>query len=282
MRSLLGTGERLIRVLAVTGCLALALTGCTRLRIRREMHEANAFYKAQNYEEAVKHYKNVVALDPGYMDAWLNMGYAYRALFHPGSEHPKDATYASEGIAALRKYLETNPENETARQYFLEFCTSAARHDDAIAFFEQELKRKPDNPQIMRSLATLYAKKGDVEQAMKWWQRWTQIEPRNPEAWYIIGVASWERSYKNPSIGSDERRKVITEGIDALGKALEIKPDYFEALSYMNLIYREKAKLEATEGNSAGAGSDYETADKYMKRALEVRNAQQKAQTKTG
>ena len=32
--------------------------------------------------------------------------------------------------------------------------------------------------------------------------------------------------------------------MDALNKAVEIKPDYFEAISYINLLYREKAKME--------------------------------------
>ena len=77
---------------------------------------------------------------------------------------------------------------------------------------------------------------------------------------------------------SGQRRTIIMQGIQALGKALEIKPDYFEALSYMNLIYREKAKLEADSQNASAAGEDQATAETYMKKALEVRNAQLKAQ----
>jgi len=268
--------------LALGVFLAFALASCGRLTIQREMHEANGLYKAQKYEEAVGHYKKVIKVDPRYREAWLNMGYAYRALFHPGSTHPKDLGYATEGINAFQKYMEIDPESEQARQYFLEFCTSAERHEDAIKFFQQELQRKPDSPQMMKSLAQLYAKKGDVDQALAWWHKWTVVEPRNPESWYTIGVACWERSYKNPTIANEDRRKFIQEGMEALGKALEIKPDYFDALSYMNLIYRERAKLELTEGNSAAAGQDYETADSYLKKALVVRNAQIKAQAKAG
>ena len=264
--------------------VALVLTGvsCSRLTVRREMHEANGLYKAQKYEDAITHYKKVVQLDPSYREAWLNMGYAYRALFHPGSTHPKDLGYATEGIAAFRKYLDLDPESEQARQYFLEFCTSAEKHDDAIQFFEAELQKKPDSPQMMKSLAGLYAKKGEAEKALEVWRKWTALEPRNAEAWYTIGVVSWERSYKNQTISNEERRQVIQDGVDALGKALDIRPDYFDALSYMNLIYREKAKLEMTEGNSAAAGQDFETADSYLKKALAVRNAQVKSQAKAG
>jgi tetratricopeptide (TPR) repeat protein len=246
------------------------------------MHEANNLYKAEKYEEAIEHYETVVGLDPNYSEAWLNMGYAYRALFHPGSTHEKDAMYAEEGIKAFRKYLDLHPDSESARQYFIEFCTASLRHDDAIEFYEQELTRTPDNAELIKSLANLHSKKGDVETAMKWFTKWTEVDSQNPEAWYTIGVVSWERSYHNQFLGAEERRAIIDLGMNALGKALEIKPDYFEALSYMNLIYREKAKLEATVGNNDVAARDYDTADSYMKKALEIRNAQLKVQAQGG
>jgi tetratricopeptide (TPR) repeat protein len=261
----------------VVGLLVLSFAGCSRIKVQHEMHEANSDYKAQHYEDAVGHYKTVVAIDPSYKDAWLNMGYAYRALFHPGSTHPKDVEYANDGIAAFKKFLELEPDSATGRDFFLEFCQAAERHDDAIAYFQDELKRKPD-PQVIKTIATLYGKKGDVEKTLTWLGKWTDAEPQNPEAWYTIGVTCWERSYKDKFMEAGQRRTIITQGIQSLGKALEIKPDYFEALSYMNLIYREKAKLEAESQNAAQAGEDQATAESYMKKAMEVRNAQLKAQ----
>ena len=60
----------------------------------------------------------------------------------------------------------------------------------------------------------------------------------------------------------------MDEGLDALNKALQIKPDYFEALSYVNLLYREKAKIEADPVKK----QEYvDTANKYLQQALELR-----------
>jgi len=42
-----------------------------------------------------------------------------------------------------------------------------------------------------------------------------------------------------------ENGTLIDEGIKALEKAIELKPDYVDAIAYMNLMYREKADLEA-------------------------------------
>jgi ABC-type oligopeptide transport system substrate-binding subunit len=39
----------------------------------------------------------------------------------------------------------------------------------------------------------------------------------------------------------------IQEGLTALDQALKIRPDYFDAMEYQNLLWREKAKFEKDE-----------------------------------
>jgi hypothetical protein len=269
---------KVLLAVIVASLLPLSLTGCTRYRVRREMHDGNAAYKAEQYEKAIRHYESVVKMAPSRDDAWLNMAYSYRAMYRPGSEHPKDVAYADKGIEAFRKYMQLRPDDDGARQYYLEFCQSALRYDNAIALFEEDLRKKPNDPQKIRALASLYLKKKDVEGAMKLWRRWTQVDPQNPESYYTIGVASFDRSYKSQFLSADERRAIIKEGMEALGKALEIRPDYFDALAYMNLLYRERAKLLASEGDLVAAQEDIATADRYQKKALDVRRAQIKAE----
>ena len=54
----------------------------------------------------------------------------------------------------------------------------------------------------------------------------------------------------------------------ALDKALKMKPDNFDALTYINLLYRERAKIETDPAKQA---EDMATADKYREQALELR-----------
>jgi hypothetical protein len=61
-------------------------------------------------------------------------------------------------------------------------------------------------------------------------------------------------------------------GLDNLDKALKIKPDSFEALTYINLLWREKAKMET---DPAKKDQDIETAEKYRAQALELRKKTQ-------
>ena len=60
--------------------------------------------------------------------------------------------------------------------------------------------------------------------------------------------------------------------MQALNKAVEMKPDYFEAISYINLLYREKAKMETDPAKK----QEYtDLANKYLQQALDMRKAAQ-------
>jgi Tfp pilus assembly protein PilF len=71
-----------------------------------------------------------------------------------------------------------------------------------------------------------------------------------------------------------ERETIVDLGIQAFEKALAIDPDYFDALAYINLIYREKAKALENVGRGAEAQDAYAKADDYMQRAIEIRKRQ--------
>src|ERR1700735_1670076 len=39
---------------------------------------------------------------------------------------------------------------------------------------------------------------------------------------------------------------IVDEGVADLQKAMELRPDYDDAMAYLNLLYRQKADMEAT------------------------------------
>jgi hypothetical protein len=44
-----------------------------------------------------------------------------------------------------------------------------------------------------------------------------------------------------------QTKQYVDEGIDAIEKAIGMRPDYFDAMEYQNLLWREKAKFETDE-----------------------------------
>jgi hypothetical protein len=62
----------------------------------------------------------------------------------------------------------------------------------------------------------------------------------------------------------------LTDGIEYEKKALEIDPEYEEAMSYRQLLIRYRADLEDTKDQYA---ADIKEADVWMNKALETQKA---------
>ena len=131
----------------------------------------------------------------------------------------------------------------------------------------------------MRSIATLYAKQGDFNESLNWYEKITLLDNKNPESYYIFGVVCYEKVAKNPPQDPVEKMTIITKGKDALQKAIDIKPDYFEAMAYLNLLWRQQALVDALT-DPAKAQQDVAQADIIRNKTLEIikqRKAQQQA-----
>jgi len=262
---------------AVWIVLLLALVGsslgCQKLKARITMKTANELYREEKYEDAIKKYQEVIALDPWWADAYRNSGLCYLALYQPGSLHKKDIDYSTQAIIKLRRYLQFVPEDEKTEDLLMDAYMKTARYEEAVNFYKEKLKKDPKNGKYLQIIGMIYAKANNFEEAKKWFKARAEADTKNPEAWYSLGVLCWERAFKNQELTVDERRSLIDEGMTALKKAVEQRPDYFEAYSYINLLYRQKA---LTETEPEEAQKDLMEADANMKKAIQLRNEQMK------
>lgn len=265
-------------VLPVLAAIVLS-AGCENFKERVLLKKGNELYRAQKYEEAIQEYTKLLKLNPKSWDANYLTAVSYLALYHPGSDHPKDKEYAEKGLVAFERTLELSPPNPDAREktekFYLSFLDSTGDKDKAIAYLEKQLGNRPNDLALINQIATLYQKKGDFNKALEYFEKRANMDSGNKETWYTLGVNCWARSYHGGvTVSQEEREQVVDKGIQALDKALAIDPNYFEALSYINLIYREKAKALAAVGKNAEAGQAYAKADEYQKKAIEIRKAQ--------
>jgi len=259
--------------------LVFVLAGCDKIQSKREIKAGNEFFKAGKYEAALSSYETALKLDPGEKKIYKNIALAYMGRYQPGSKHPKDLEYAQKAIDNLDTYVQAFPQDRKAREFLVSMYLATDRYDDAIKFYEEMLKTDPKDSKAMQSIAQMYFKKGDFDTAVQWLKKRLTVEGNNPEVYYFIGVQAWDRSYNYPDIAPEQRARIVDEGLEALNKAVEIKPDYFEAISYINLLYREKAKIET---DPAKKKEYIETADKYLAQALELRKKAKEAEAAKG
>jgi hypothetical protein len=63
----------------------------------------------------------------------------------------------------------------------------------------------------------------------------------------------------------------VEEGIAELAKALKLRPDYDDAMAYMNLLYRERADIHC--GDAAAYAADLKKADEWVDVTIATKKA---------
>jgi TonB family protein len=132
--------------------------------------------------------------------------------------------------------------------------------------FLRVLELDPKNKTAMSYLGLLNLHQKKWDEAQAWYQRLAAADPQNSSAWYSMGFIAWSRWYPaymgvRASLGmkpEDASRMpeglakqdlaakylpTIDGGLSALAKALQIDPQYYGAMVYMNLLTRERADL---------------------------------------
>lgn len=244
--------SRLRRVMAVGGLVLLgtSATGCQKVvdqfKAKQVIRKGNAYFKEQLYEDALKQYEEAMKLDPSEVRIKKFVAMANMAIYSPGSQHPKDLQALETSIKYFKEYLAAKPEDESAAKFLVTTYMNSRRYDDAIQYFKDLLKVHAEDKQAVQTIAMLYAKKGEFEQSMEWQENLAKLDPTNAEVFYTIGVTCWDKSYNTPmdQMDGEARKALIDRGMAALEKANALRADYFESMLYVNLLYREYAKLE--------------------------------------
>jgi tetratricopeptide (TPR) repeat protein len=221
------------------------------------MKKGNSLYQNESYREALAQFQKGLELDPTATFAWRSVGLSAMALYRPGADTEENKRYGEVAIAAFQNYLQAFPDDHKVDEYLTTMLVNADRHQEALARLEQRAKDHPGDAPTEKAIETLLIKAKRLPEALA---RARRAGPRpDPQVLYSIGVAAWATSYGDPTIGLATRTAIVDLGIDAMSQALQVKPDYFEAMAYINLLYREKAKVNV----------DYAEAQKWIAKAEE-------------
>lgn len=272
--------------LLVAASLALsALAGCAKLKARGELKKGNDFYAQEQYTKALAQFKKGLEIDPDAKFAWRSVGMTALALYRPGDDKPENVEYGKAAIEGFEKYLEAYPKDEKVQDYLLSCYVNMEQRDKALQFIDAELaKNDPvSKAKYQTSKINVLTQAGRLEEAYQLVEQTEKPEDR-AQQYYTVGVSAWGKSYhQGLTMDSETRAKMVELGLEALKKAIDSKTDYFEAMAYYNLMFREKAKIELDPAKKAEL---YATADAWQKRTIEVRKrvleAEEKKQQEEG
>jgi tetratricopeptide (TPR) repeat protein len=168
----------------------------------------------------------------------------------------------------VQKMIQLEP-SEPANYFALaKIYEDAGAYDEAEKVLQQAKEARPTDPAVYMTLAGYYNRQGHFDKTIQALEERAAKEPNNPEAFYTIATYYWDEAYRDFKLKEAEKRAFVGKGVEAVDHALQIKPDYMEALVYKNLLLRLQANLEKDPAKQQQLIKD---ADKLRDKAQELR-----------
>ena len=247
---------------------AAGFSGCNKLKARDLLNKGVGAFKNGQYDAAVEDFKQAKDLDPSLLNARLYLATAYASQYIPGAPSEQNKNIGKQAIAEFKEILQTNPDNLSAI--------------DGIGSILFQMAGTPFDPKLF-------------EESKSYHQKHIQQKPEDPEPYYWIGVIDWTLAFRaNAEMRKDYNEKnirkqvkdtdplptavrgeylskygsLIDEGVSDLQKAISIRPDYDDAMAYLNLLYRRKADTVESADERA---SLQKQADELVDKVKEVK-----------
>jgi tetratricopeptide (TPR) repeat protein len=259
--------SRLWSSLVLVAALAAGGMGCSKLKARDLLNKGVQAYKDGQFDQAIEDFKQAKELDPNLLTARLYLATAYASQYVPGAPSDDNNRVGQQAIQEFQEVLQIDPRNLTAI--------------DGIGSLLYGMGANPFDPKRLN-------------ESMSYHQKHIQLKPADPESYYWNGVIDWTIAYRgNKDMRADYNAKarkpvkdgdampdalrtdfndkfgsVIQDGIKNLEKAIELRPDYADAMAYLNLMYRQKADIET---DSAARDNDLRLADELVDKNKEIK-----------
>jgi tetratricopeptide (TPR) repeat protein len=243
-------------------------SGCAKLKARDELNKGVAAYRDGKYDQAIEFFKDAKDNDPTLTNAQLYLATAYATQYIPGAPSDENVRMGEAAVKQFQEVLTTNPNDISAI--------------DGIG-------------SILFNMAGTPYSREKFDESKTYHVKHIALKPEDPEPYYWVGVIDWTLSYRAnleargtwrlahpgkplkdedpmPADVRDTYIKdygtMIDEGITDLKKALELRPDYDDAMAYLNLLLRRKADEATTPDERA---SLLKQADDYVEKAKEIK-----------
>jgi tetratricopeptide (TPR) repeat protein len=225
--SKLGRAIGLLVVLAVV----FGATGCAKLKARDLLNKGVAAFQNGKYDESIEDFKQAKDLDPDLLNARLYLATAYATVYIPGAPSDENVRVGQQAIAEFQDVLQHDPANVSAI--------------DGIGSILFNMAGTPFTPEK-------YAESKDYH------QKHIQLAAADPEPYYWIGVIDWTLAYRantemRQRYNQENPRKqikdldplpeplrmqyaqqygqMVDEGLQNLDKAVQLRPEYSDAMA---------------------------------------------------
>jgi len=256
-------------VLLVGFVVSVAIAGMAQDELRVAAHaELNTgvqAFRQGHYEEAIDHFTLAVSADPQLTVARMYLATTYLQVFVPGVDTPDNVIWATKALDQYSEILRTNPSDINSIKGIAYLKFQLNNFDQAKENYAKAIALDPNDPELLYAAAVVNWSIADREIA-------AEKAKLDAESDYSLIMAEGCPDIRSRSLSG------IDSGIAFLNKAISLRKDYVDAMTYMNQLYRLRAELEC--GNKKAYKADMKQSDEWSDRAAAARKKKAEAAAK--
>jgi tetratricopeptide (TPR) repeat protein len=176
-------------------------------------------------------------------------------------------------LANLYEKFDKIAEAEKTYQRVVEVNPNDTKACGALAAFYN--KANWDDTGAVWTEASGKERRSRFDQAIEVLTRCASLDPNDASGYQKVATFYWDKAYRDPLLTDDQKRAYADKGLDAVNKALAVKPDYFDAVIFKGLLLRVKAGVTA-DGREKQRLMD--EAAEFQRMGVELRKQQQAEQ----
>jgi tetratricopeptide (TPR) repeat protein len=245
-------------------CLSSPTLGQSPTAARKELNDGVEAFKQARFEDAVTHFRLAVESDPHLLNAHLYLATAYSEQYIPGNDSVDNLRIANQALEQYKIVIESK---------------------DPVSSLVQQANS-------IKGVAGLNLQMKKFGEARQYYKEGVKLDPADPENYYSVGVIDWTESYQprmeirvklnlKPTQSlihkpecwelKSQNEAVVKDGIEQLTEAIRLRPDYDDAMAYLNLMFRERADIQC--GDDKAYNADTTAADSWVDMNLATKKA---------
>ena len=144
----------------------------------------------------------------------------------------------------IQKLIQMDPSDPANYFQLARLYEDAGAYTEAEQTYQNAKNVKPKDPAVYLQLAAYYNRQGQFDKTIEALEQRAQLEPTNPEAFHTIAGYYWDETQRDVRLNDAQKREYVQKGLEAADKALSLKSNYVEALTFKGLLLRQQALLE--------------------------------------
>ncbi len=141
----------------------------------------------------------------------------------------------------VKRMIELAPNEPTNYFQLAKIYEDSGEYQLAEETYLKGRDAKPNDPNVYLTVGGYYNRQGDFTKLVENLRKRIELEPQNPEAYYTLATYYWDKASRDFRLSDKEKLQFVLDGVQAIDKALSIKPDYMEAIVYKGLLLRTQA-----------------------------------------